>query len=228
MDFLPKYKQYLLESADKPSPVTIKNYLADVRKFISWYEKKYTQAFHPEHITYQLIDQFAKSLSARATTAEQQSGESASASSVRRYLSSLRKFFATLKIYGLVSHDPFKDEALNNLKHIKVDPYRLADFKNYLYIYNASRLTIKNYLLDVKQFLVWAQEVTHASEAWQVRDKDLFRYMTSDLLAEYKRRLLTEAGLSPLSVNRKLSSLRKYLGWAHDEGLMNSQFSILK
>jgi len=35
--------------------------------------------------------------------------------------------------------------------------HHLRDFKNHLYVYNASKLTIKNYIIDIKQFLNWLE-----------------------------------------------------------------------
>ncbi|MCL5439031.1 MAG: site-specific integrase, partial [Patescibacteria group bacterium] len=212
---LDQFKQFLLDQKENTSKATIKNYLADIRKFISWYQSKYQRQFESQNISYLTIEEFKKD-----------KAESASASSVDRYLSTLRKFFYYLKVKGLVSYTPFEIEK-NNKQRQDSDPWHIKDFKNNLYIYNASHLTIKNYIIDVKQFLTWAEEVTASNTAWKVKDKNVFNKINNSLVNEYKRRLTVEFKFSPLSVNRKLSSLRRYLAWIKDEGLIkNSEFRI--
>src|SRR6185312_4187376 len=62
--------------------------------------------------------------------------------------------------------------------------------------------------------------VTQAKESWNVADKNVFTHINDALVAEYRERLLSENVFSPSSINRKLSSLRKYLSWAHGKGLL--------
>ncbi|MCL5433045.1 MAG: site-specific integrase, partial [Patescibacteria group bacterium] len=210
-----QFKQFLLDQKGNSSKTTVKNYIADVRKFIEWYKGKYNREFEPQNINFLTIEEFKKDKSG-----------SASASSVDRYLSTLRKFFFYLKLEGIVSYTPFEIEKNNKLKN-DIDPWHIKDFKNYLYIYNASHLTIKNYIIDVRQFLTWAEQVTSVKSAWEVKDKNIFDKIDNSLIGEYKRRLVEEFKFSPLSVNRKLSSLRKYLAWIKTEGLIkDSDFVI--
>ncbi|MDP3941403.1 MAG: peptidase G2 autoproteolytic cleavage domain-containing protein, partial [bacterium] len=56
--------------------------------------------------------------------------------------------------------------------------------------------------------------------------KDNFNALNSFLLRTYKDRLLYEKGLSPLSINRKLSSLRSYFKFASKYGLINQEISF--
>ena len=141
-----------------------------------------------------------------------QSRDIFSPSSLERHLSSLRKFFNFLKLEGTVAHSPFERLGPGNQK-FAADPYRIKDFKNYLYVYNASHLTIKNYLIDIKQFFVWAETVTTSNNP--------LSELNSKLIEEYKQRLLDQGSFSPSTINRKLSSLRKYLSWAILEGLVH-------
>jgi|GEM_PF-1069582 len=206
MEFILKFKNYLLSLKPSPSKVTVKNYVADVKHFVFWYEKAFSKTFDPKSISLVTIEQFRK-----------EKGTDLSASSLDRHISSLRKFFQALKMQSIISSSPFE---LPQSPKKPEDTYHLKEFKDFLYVYNASRLTIKNYLIDVKQFLSWAETVTQAKESWNVADKNVFTHINDALVAEYRERLLSENVFSPSSINRKLSSLRKYLSWAHGKGLL--------
>src|SRR3989344_6821570 len=137
-------------------------------------------------------------------------------------MSSLRKFFHFLKLEGIASNDPFELDAKRST--LEPDPYHLRDFKNHLYVYNAANLTIKNYIIDVKQFLNWTEQVTGADKAWHVKDKNIFDKIDALLIEEYKNRL-SDSGICATSINRKLSSLRRYLKWAESDGLIKNASS---
>src|ERR1035437_2966040 len=218
MALLDQFKDFLFSQKDLPAKVTVKNYLSDVNHFTRWYEKEFNKSFSPKLITHQTIEQYKKTNS-----------ETFSQSSMDRHLSSLRKFFYFLKIEGLISSDPLKVDALK-LK-IEADPWHIKDFKNFLYVYNASHLTIKNYIIDIRQFFTWAENLTGVNEAWDSKDKNVLNKIDSALLEEYKTRLVNEGNFSPSTVNRKLSSLRKYLNWAIEEKYIsdiNDSFSNIQ
>ena len=209
MELITKFKNYLLSQKDKPSDVTVKNYLADIKQFISWVESAYNAPFQPQNVSIQVINEF-----------KTQKLPTLSASSIDRHISSLRKFFTFLKLDGQIASSPF-DQLLSS-NQAQTDPYHLRDFKNYLYIYNASRLTIKNYLIDVKQFLAWAETVLRLEDNWNVSEKNVLIHLNNDLVQEYKRRLIQNGAFSASSINRKLSSLRKYLSWAAEQDYLQA------
>jgi site-specific recombinase XerD len=198
MDLLNLFKNYLFSQDNKPTKVTVKNYLSDINHFIRWYENTFTKSFAPKEISSLTLNDYRNSCS-----------EVFSQSSLDRHFSSLRKFFKFLLIEGVISLDPFSIKKLN--LEAEKDPWHIKDFKDFLYVYNSSRLTIKNYLIDIKQFLGWATQVTDSANVMAEID--------SELVGEYKQRLL-EQSFSPATINRKLSSLRKYLAWAQDKGLI--------
>ncbi|HXS15296.1 MAG TPA: site-specific integrase, partial [Candidatus Saccharimonadales bacterium] len=177
MEFILKFKNYLLSLKPSPSKVTVKNYVADVKHFVFWYEKAFSKTFDPKSISLVTIEQFRK-----------EKGTDLSASSLDRHISSLRKFFQALKMQSIISSSPFE---LPQSPKKPEDTYHLKEFKDFLYVYNASRLTIKNYLIDVKQFLSWAETVTQAKESWNVADKNVFTHINDALVAEYRERLLS-------------------------------------
>src|ERR1035437_5892490 len=201
MNLLNEFKVYLFSQVNQPSKVTVKNYLSDINHFIHWFENAFG-SFVPKDVTRATIDAY-----------EMDCANNFSPSSIDRHFSSLRKFFTFLKVDGLVVRSPFEQFVIDSQKR-EADPYRIKDFKNFLYVYNASHLTIKNYLIDIKQFFAWAKEVTTSNE--------ILNQIDSKLIENYKQNLLTQGNFSPATINRKLSSLRKYLGWAEAEGIIGN------
>lgn len=204
MDLAAQFKEFLANHESSPSLVTIKNYISDVNKFIRWFEADSDSKFDPSAVTNNSIEKFKKESLSTHTL-----------SSVERSLSSLRKFFYFLKLDGYVSNSPFDVSQKES-----PDPWKIKDFKNHLYVFNASYLTIKNYVIDVRQFSGWAESVLPPSQDPEGKALDK---VNSSLINEYKKRLITDLGLSPVSVNRKLSSLRKYMAWAKAEGLIKNE-----
>lgn len=207
MDILAQFKNYLLSQKNQPSKVTVKNYLSDINHFIKFFEDQYKKAFSPSEISFETIRNY-----------KTQSASVLSESSLDRHMSSLRKFFYFLKLEGYISSDPFK-AVLPQPVEVK-DPWHIKEFKNYLYVFNASNLTIKNYIIDIRQFLTWAETVTPNSDLPTVGK------INKELIEEYKQRLITHNNFSATTVNRKLSSLRKYLSWAQEEGFIKAQPEI--
>ncbi len=214
MEFILKFKNFLLSQKPVPSTATVKNYIADVRQFISWYESSLSKSFNPNETTQEQIKMFVEDKS-----------KAYSVRSIERHLSSLRKFFHALKLQGAASQSPF-DAMANSNGHTNQDPWHIKEFKDFLYVYNASNLTIKNYIIDVKQFLQWVETVSGTNETLRVGEKNAFSYLYPSLLEEYKQRLYEEGAFSASSINRKLSSLRKYFAWANQQGFINAQIAI--
>ncbi len=213
MSLLIQFQNYLF-SQKKTSGITVKNYVSDIRHFINWFEKSLSQPFSPNVITPQTIEAFKKSNS-----------EDLSPASLKRHASSLHKFFLFLKDNNMITVNPFDSLFSQNQRQSESDPFYLNKFKNYLYLDNASRLTIKNYLNDVRQFLLWSEDVTRIRNVWDVKDRNIFDRIDSSLIDEYKQRLV-ERKSSPLTINRKLASLKKYTAWAEKEGLIRRPISF--
>ena len=214
MNLSAQFKAYLLNQKHPASKATVKNYLSDVNRFISWFEAKFARKFSPEEINPEIIEAYkSESLVTR------------SASSVERSLSSLRKFFTFLSLEGIISHSPLEAKPSEN----EIDPWKLKDFKNYLFVLNSSPLTIKNYIIDIKQFKNWLEETIPPSERTERNISSLIHEIDSRLISDYKMRMLNNLRLSPTSVNRKLSSLRSYTNWAREHGLIkpDNQLNVL-
>ena len=207
MEFITQFKNYLSSQKKNPSKITIKNYLSDIKKFVAWYEKTFNLSFTPSSISPQIIELFKKDYS-----------DDLSIKSINRYLSSLRKFFSFLLLQKKISVNPFETPQKENQTK-DLDPFHLRSFKNYLYVTDSSSLTIKNYLNDIKQFLSWTEKITESKAEWEIKNENIFDKLNSYLVEEYKNRLL-ENNFSPVTINRKLSSIRKYLFWCSKEGII--------
>jgi site-specific recombinase XerD len=205
MNLLEQFVDFLLNQKNEPSLSTIKNYRADVGQFINWFEQTFHLPFYPSKITSQILYDYKKT-------------RDLSKSSVKRHLSSLRKFFDFLKKRGLIVSEPFPSPDYKSI--IDADPLILKNFKNFLYEYKKSPLTIKNYISDIKNFFTWLKEAALLKQPdLPVKDKYLLNKITFSVIEEYKQRLIA-AKFSPATINRKLSSLRSYTGWTKNQGLI--------
>ena len=220
MELINQFKKTLLENPNGTSKVTVKNYLADVRKFVVWYEATYQRNFPPSSLPIGIVDAYLNPLRENSPR------------SAKRYQSSLRKFLSFMKDSSLIPYNPL---AASLEAAPDIDVFRLRDFNNFLYNAGASPLTIKNYMADISQFVDWMSEANQpqAGVASPLRPRseastqhDLFAKIDTYHIEVYKNRLLIEAGLSPLSVNRKLSSLRKYIGWANNKGFLRKAAEV--
>ncbi len=211
MDLFVFYKKLLLTQKVQPSKVTVKNYLSDLRHFVRWYEDLYRKSFHPDDITAQIITRYAEN----AHTA---------ARSKKRHLSSLKKFFSLLQEQELCTNDPFQALAQNQQKEEKEeDIWHLKEFREYLYVNGASHLTIKNYIIDIQHFAQWAEKTVLQGQKVQ----NPFEKVNALGLETYKERLLTVVRMSPKSVNRKLSSLRKYGTFLKEKNLISDSLEVI-
>ncbi len=205
MNLLEQFKNYLFSQETKPSNVTVKNYSSDINHFVKWFEKQYGTIL-TSPITNTILEQYKASFE-----------KTFSPASMQRHLSSLRKFFKYLKIEGKMTIDPFEESVIHETQ--EKDVWRLKDFKNNLFVNKAAHLTIKNYIIDVKQFIAWAKEVTG------LENDLLINRLSKEFVEEYKTRLVKKGEFSPATVNRKLSSLRKYLSFAQENGLLTQNLA---
>ncbi len=232
MELLEQFKHYLLSQKNRPSDITIKNYLADTRKFINWFEKKSQRSFDAKLVSSEIIESYKRNLLSKSETlpsqlnSEQAFPSISAESSLKRYLSSLRKFFEFLKQNRSIEINPFEQASISSQNHELKDPYHIKEFKHFLIENRSSYLTIKNYIIDIEQFLSWTAEVTKTDIELTKRQKHVLDCISSELIEEYKMRLLNDAKFSPASVNRKLSSLRKYTSWCIQKGYIRNQIDI--
>src|SRR5260221_3152546 len=213
MDIVQSFKKYLLEQKNKPNPVTVKNYVSDIRKFVNWFFQHTHTQFTGKELTLDLVSEYQSEIKSR------ERDFLPAASSAKRYISSLRKFNTFLQEAGLTEKNLFLTN--KNIQRVS-DPFFFKEFSNFLYTEHASKLTIKNYMADIKQFIDWLKKVSAATDD----SSTLLQLIDNYALEQYKDRLLLGAKLSTVSINRKLSSLRRYLSWLSDKDIL--RYTVVK
>lgn len=110
---------------------TIRNYTADVNKYLSTTPKD--QIFNSQHISSHLHQLSAKK-------------------NAPRYLASFNKFCQFAKDQNLIANDPVKKtRSLINLKP------EIERYQSYLIKKNKSPKTVQNYINDLNQFINWLE-----------------------------------------------------------------------
>ncbi len=204
LNFEQLYKNHLITQQPPLQDISVKNYLSDLRKFVSWYESNYSHEFRPQDVHFDTIRAYKQSLQESAYHLSDNNANTASAHSLERYFSSLRKFFNYLQQNGYIYINPLSHVSQSSIE----DPFLFKAFKNYLLREKASPATIKNYLTDIQLFLFWFRTTYQNLEL----KNDFSSYLTEEIIKEYKQRLLSE-NIATSTINRRLSSLKKYINY---------------
>ena len=127
-------------SARQYSDSTVRNYLVDINKYIS---------FTDDHLLFDesTLKNYFESVSSHPN--------------YPRILASLKKFFQFALDQKLIDANPFK-KALKSLSHsgkerIYAFPTLIPAFQTYLESKKKTPATIKNYINDIQQFINWAE-----------------------------------------------------------------------
>jgi len=169
---LPKFFRIYLISQGC-SPLTVKNYLSDVKNFFDWLATK-------TGIHYQVAGKAIFGIFTKETLLEYQQdllSAKTPPSTINRHLSALRKLGEFARNQGWLSENPAvkvgnvttKQYFLkHHLAGGKAKEYHsasdhpmwteiLGDFRKYLEKEKTNPLTIKNYLSDLRHFLAWLE-----------------------------------------------------------------------
>jgi integrase/recombinase XerC len=145
------FKNYL--QIEKASPVTVKNYVADINHFLSWLAQK-------TGIKHQIVGKAIFGLFTKETLEEYKKDLRQSMtplSTINRRLSALRKFGQFGLKQGWLTENPARQVANsqsfanNSNSSFEI----LESFQKQLEKEKVSPLTIKNYLSDLRHFLSW-------------------------------------------------------------------------
>jgi len=90
----------------------------------------------------------------------------------------------------------------------------LDRYAEYLAAQERSPITIRNYLSDLRSFCQW-----FANEICECEKCDDTPITPIDLRL-YKRHLMEEREVKPVTVNRHLAALKGFLAWASDNNLI--------
>ena len=147
-NFEASFKKFLL--AENVSPITLKNYLSDLRHFLGWtilklkvQNKKNFENLSPleflNQIDESLVEEYKNYLVVNSIPAK----------TINRRLSTLRKFFSFCISQGWLKENPAKK--IQNLK-LNIDSI-ISSFALSLEKENLDQKTIKSYLEVVQEFL---------------------------------------------------------------------------
>jgi len=96
-----------------------------------------------------------------------------------------------------------------------------ALFKNYLNAEINSRITIKNYLSDLRHFIGWAilkfKVQSSKFKVDQLVPEEFVALIETPLIEEYKQYLITN-NIPQKTINRRLSTLRKFFTFCVSQG----------
>lgn len=205
MSILSKFQQYLENQPQRPSAVTVKNYVSDIRHFIKWYETSFHKDFYAEDLTPEVVELYTKSYGSTVSPEGYEIIDSALASkSLKRHLSALRKFSVFLLSEDIIPAAIIEVEKPEPVEDI----WQIEAFKRHLAENNAADLTIKNYVNDVIGFTKWAHEISRMDSSLPSQTQ-LLNYVSYQDFPIYKS-YLQQNGLSDSSINRKMSSIKKY------------------
>lgn len=180
MTLTAQFKKYL--ESQSLSPVSIRNYLADVRKFLEWIKKlngdgdaarivKRQGVTLPKNLTETPNTTSGTGWVGGVTDKRNQIPTSSDfqnycqylidaqtpQQSFKRYLCSLRHFGQFLQESGLREKDPAErlESVKRQVSSVMSQEEIINDFKKALLKGKLSEVTVKNYLADTRQFLGW-------------------------------------------------------------------------
>ncbi len=199
-----QFKSYLLEKK-KVSHITLKNYSSDISRFLNWYSQYFGVEFRPDNFDSKLIKLYVDEMKNGADPIARPS-----ARSLERYISTLKRFADFMIATNLIVENPFASD--ENRSQQATDEWKMRGFKDFLYVNGASRATMKNYIVDINAFTTWISQSFDFSDI-----SDPAELLTNSVLEQYKVRLKEVFNLSQASIDRKISSIRKYFKYAGRE-----------
>lgn len=154
---LKNFRSFL--NAEEISKGSVRSYLSDVHHFLNWLEN-FLRNNHllgftnspPDfnvllgHINQKVLEAYKGYQISNNTPVK----------TINRRFSSLRRFGEFCKSQNWCTSNPF--ETLRNISIVHPFPedrYHLTEFRTELWKNGASKLTTKNYLNDIKQFIQW-------------------------------------------------------------------------
>lgn len=150
-----QFKIYLKTQGN--SPITIKNYLSDLGNFLNWLHQS-------TGINHQIAGKSIFGLFTQETLEEYRQSlirENIPSKTINRRFSTLRKFGQFGQSQQWLKKNPAKKiKNIPETEKISTSEQILEEFKNHLEKEKISRITIKNYLSDLRHFLTWLEVAT--------------------------------------------------------------------
>ncbi len=133
--------------------------------------------------------------------------------SINRRLSTLRQMSRFLLEQGLVSFNFMEGVTNSGIKSVSkkdVETDLGSKFAIYLRTQQVSHTTVKNYLSDIKHFMAWIETNKIPNQ---------LNNMTTTLIKNYTTEVIKNGSL--VTAKRRLSSLKKFFGWAYEQNFIN-------
>ncbi len=146
------FKNFLL--TQRISKGSVRSYLSDVRHFLNWLEK----FLGKNHVTVAVTLLNLVNQKLLETFCDQELANNTPVKTLNRRFSSLRKFGQFLETQGY----PNNFDTLRTISPSQPFPeneHHLKEFRVFLWQKGSSKVTIKNYLNDTKQFLLWKSKL---------------------------------------------------------------------
>ena len=207
---LPAFRKFLI--AEKAAGGTVRSYVSDVRSFFDWLIAFLTNAHvfeadSPISANTSYLFSFINK-SVLASYSEYLRNNNVPLKTINRRYSALRKLGSFSVSLALLAENIFESlKTISDTHDFSESEYHLEEFKTHLWQTGAAKSTIKNYLGDVRQYLQWNVGAHHDAPAINraIRESPLQEHLIKDHLIGM--------GLSPTSIERKMSSVGAYLSF---------------
>lgn len=151
-----QFQRYLAKQ--NLSAATRKNYVSDVGLFLAVLSRELQEdTIQPAHLNQRVFADYGRSLVGSPDGGQVQSPDGTAAvnpATAQRHLASLKRFGKWLAQSGRNDADPAA--VLNSLRIDPTVERLVRDFKNELVRQKLSTSTVKNYVSDVNNYLLWA------------------------------------------------------------------------
>lgn len=226
MDILDLFIRQLASKDKSASKNTVKNYSSDIRHFINWCEKSLKSNFEANSISPDIISLYEKSQGGMINGGDLDISSKLGAASMKRHMSSLRKFFAFLAEERIITSNPF-NQIQPPVSDTPTDYWHIRSFRDFLASQKVSKITANNYISDILGFAKWYEQAILPTLDSPLASKGGFYLITQSVLTDYKDRLTDIQNAAPRTINRKLSALRRYLDFASKKGFIDiSELSL--
>ena len=149
-----EFSRFLLNQG--VNKVTVRNYRYDINKFLVWFKITTGQELTADNFQLSYLNLYQQYLSSNNTHP----------GNIRRYLASLKKFYAWLK-------SPSDLPVIPSLNPPALANKIIHDFSLYLKLNGLSRMSIRNYLRDLSKFIRWFESVNQKSFSLDVLDQSI-------------------------------------------------------
>ena len=206
MSYLPNdYIQHL--TSQGLSKGSIRNYTADLQRFVRWFEIATGEQFSPEKLQGYHIEQYKQQLASDAVPQ----------ATARRYVASLKTFLKWIdphgNIFSILPGAPLPPEGQLDSEQVSSPEFlsdisALSEYTKFLEEQRLSKSSIRNYVADMTRFIRWFEmaEVQGFSPE-KIRGHHMGQYQTH----------LVRSGVPESTIRRYIASLKHFVRFIHPQ-----------